>query len=141
MKNPYLLYFLVVFVFFVTSCSNDDSGTPNPEEVQIELLKGSWRATQVTLNETDQDGWDDFEIEFTEETYITTNTQTQIWPESGSWHFVEGSLNQMERGDGIVIDFQVTGSALTMTFMFSSTHSSGKLNGLDGVYAFQFQKQ
>jgi len=102
--------------------------------------------TGVSLDGVDVSSWfSQFSLTFnTDFTFTSSNNNSpNPWPTSGTWSFAknaDGSANlrQIVRGDGLVINIDTfSDTVLIFSFQFDdSTHSSGREEGVTGVYIF-----
>jgi len=139
-----LLSTLFCSLLLFTSCKDDDPSGPTPEEVQTQKLIATWIVGEegsVTRDDISSEEWDNFTLTFTESNFSTTNTYETVWPAEGSWQFVEGNLNKIERNDGLDIDIVVEETTLDMTFTLSQSNDNGRFKGVPGEYTFHLVKQ
>jgi len=61
------------------------------------------------------DDFENFSLSFGDGTYTSQNGKN-VWPGSGTWKFVAGSTEQVERDDGVVvIDLSISDGQLTLS--------------------------
>ena len=136
-----------VLILCLSGCKSDDSQEMTPEQWQVIKLARPWEAADeqfVKLDNVDvSQFFEGFTLMFnTQKNYTTTNGNSPIWPESGTYEFavVNGSTNidRLIRNDGTEINIlELTENSLKIEFDYSSTPSGGRTMGISGGYYFE----
>lgn len=150
MKSKYtILIILMTGALFYTGCSSDDEVEASVTEQQIEKMKGSWKATTVTLDEVQQEEYNAFTLA------ITTNTASSVHyaiagnPEYSPWISEFGgrfSFDERDpaaylvREDGVSIHYRVTETSLVMEFTYQQEEEGGTQSAISGNWKFTFSK-
>lgn len=150
MKSRYtILIMLLSGILICTGCGSDDETGASVTEQQIEKLKGSWKATTVTLDEVPQDDYDAFTLA------ISANTATSVHyaitgnPDNSPWISEFGgrlSFDERDpaayliREDDVSIQYSVTGTTLVMEFTYEDESAGGRLASVSGNWKFTFSK-
>ncbi|MFD1001353.1 hypothetical protein ACFQ21_18645 [Ohtaekwangia kribbensis] len=149
MKSRYILMILLSGMLIYTGCSSDDEPEASITEQQIEKLKGSWRATTVTLDEVQQDDYDAFTLAITVNTAtsvhyaITGNPDYSPWVSEfgGRFSFDERDPTAyLIREDDVSIQYSVTGTTLVMEFTYEDESAGGRQSSVSGNWKFTFSK-
>lgn len=148
-SNYTIVLILLTGILCYTGCNSDDETGASVTAQQIEKLKGSWKATTVSLDETQQDAFTDFTI------VITANTATSVYytitgnPDDSPWISEFGGrlsfderdpASYLVREDGASIHYTVTGTTLVMEFTYGNESAGGREAGVNGNWKFTFTK-
>ena len=150
MKSKYtILTILLLAMLCYTSCSSDDDTEASVTEQQIEKLKGSWKATTVSLDEVAQNEFDDFTIAITANTAASVHYTLTGNPEYSPWVSEFGgrfSFDERDpaayliREDDVSIKYSVTETALVMEFTYEDESAGGRQASVSGNWKFTFSK-
>jgi hypothetical protein len=143
---------LVSMVVFFAGCDKGDDNKKSTTDQQIEKLKGTWEATSVTYQSSEQADYADFTIKLTGDNgadgldyTITGRPSGKIgpWPASGTLDFGSPVTSQFIRsGDGLEIEYQLTGATvLTLSFNYTGEGEMGRVDEIGGDWVFTLQKQ
>ncbi|MGK7388915.1 MAG: hypothetical protein ACNS60_01135 [Candidatus Cyclobacteriaceae bacterium M2_1C_046] len=168
MKKLNYLFLSVIAVVFLTlvSCGDDDPGV-TPIEAVKERLAGTWAVdasnttSKVLFGTEDRtDGYTNFALTFNLSgldipggSYTTTLVdEPDPWPSSGTWTFTNpdnitdpaATTFQITRGDGVVIDVNLTETTLELNFSYDQSVHAGddnRIKAVDGEWTFVLVKQ
>lgn len=150
MKSRYtILIMLLSGILIYTGCSSDDETKASVTEQQIEKLKGTWKATRVTLDDVQQDDYDAFTLAITANTAtsvhyaITGNPDYSPWVSEfgGRFSFDERDpAAYLIREDDVSIQYSVTGTTLVMEFTYEDESAGGRQASVSGNWKFTFSK-
>lgn len=147
MKHIFQFIMVASVLLSLTNCSSS-SDDPDPglteEEKQINLLARTWSLGTVKYGGDDvTNRFVGFTLTLTKsKAYTSTpergNYDYEPFKGSGSWDFMDGNLNVLNRNDGVEMVITVSESSLKMNFLI--TESNGRLAGL-GEYQFDMVSQ
>lgn len=150
MKSKYtILIILLSAGVLYTGCSSDDETEASVTEQQIEKLKGSWKATTVTLDEVQQDDYDVFTLAITANTASSVHYAIAGNPEYSPWVSESGGrfsfderdpATYLVREDDISIHYSVTETSLVMEFTYEQEAEGGRQTAIAGNWKFTFSK-
>ncbi|MEQ9302144.1 MAG: hypothetical protein RIF33_26425 [Cyclobacteriaceae bacterium] len=146
----------VLSLMVFASCSSDDGGDPDPDpgteltpaqEQAAKLVAdgATWTLTgadPVTVDGSIPDPeWTNFTLVFSGDEngggFTTSNSASPIvWPSSGTWAFVDGSITQLVRNDGVTMTVNVTDTDITLSFEVEDP-GSGRTLGFGGSWIFK----
>ena len=146
------LSILVSATVFFASCDGGDDPKKSEKQVQIDLLVGTWKATSVTHNSTNETAsYPSFQIQLAQAgtaeslTYVATGRPTGIptpWNNSGTITFGTPVTSAFVFGDGSTPTYSVSGSTLTITFSsYSGAGYTARTSSAAGDWVFTFTKQ
>lgn len=148
MKSKYtILIMLMTTALFYTGCGSDDETETSVTEQQIEKLKGSWKATTVTLDEVPQDDYDAFTLAITDNTAssvhyaIAGNPDYSPWVSEFGGRFSFDERNPaayLVREDEVSIHYSITETSLIMEFTYEQKSEGGRLSAISGNWKFTF---
>jgi hypothetical protein len=125
-----ILIAVLLITFTLDGCISRLCGC-SPPPTNREIIIGSWISYDVSFNEQDvASDWQNFKLVFNFENYTTEFTDnTAVWPPSGNYTFSDGSLDNIERSDSIImhIDF-LNETELQLSFTEPSSTGSWKFN-------------
>lgn len=150
MKKTYnliVLVFISGFILFSGCKKNDDDPGIPPEQVQTELLTGTWVPGTVTFDGAPAPGFQNFSITFNGGNTYTAQNGYPVFKNSGAWAFKQdgGTVNiqTIVLDNNPALELRIT--TLTATNFNSNITLSGSANartmGLDGTYTFNLVKQ
>jgi len=140
---------LLIVILCYTGCGSDDETEASVTEQQIEKLKGSWKATTVSLDEVAQNEFDAFTLA------ITANTATSIHytiagnPDYSPWVSEFGGRFTFDerdpaaylvREDDVSIKYCVTATTLVMEFTYEEESEGGRQASVAGNWKFTFER-
>jgi hypothetical protein len=138
--------FLISLLVTIAGCKKDDLSL-TPEQKKVNELAYTWQATNVTLNDTFIQGYDDFSLNLTDKlTYTVSGGPNNLpFPPLGSWELGTNITNEIiidSKNTRIKAQFSLdSNSNLTVEFNYSgSGFVNGRINELDGSWAFTFKK-
>jgi hypothetical protein len=150
MKSNYtILIILLIAVLFYTGCSSDDETEASVTEQQIEKLKGSWKATTVTLDEVEQDSYAAFTLAITPNTKSSVHYAIAGNPDYSPWISEFGgrfSFDERDpatyllREDEVSIHYNITETLLVMEFTYQQGLEGGRQAAISGNWRFTFSK-
>jgi len=131
----------------IQGCKKDSGPGESVEDVQLAKLSKTWRFSSVTLDATDQDGYDNFTLTISGTAGNTSfgytaggRPSTSPWPSSGTWSFGGTPETQIIRdpgtGDELAITYSVSDTQLQITFNFSGTGYPGRTSNVNGQWVF-----
>lgn len=147
-----LVFFsLVVYV----GCKPKTPATPpDPRDTQAGLITGkNWSPSDVKLDGTDRDEWDNTTFGFTynpstdEGTITVTNPPTNpgaedVFSNDLGWEFggtaESPNISQIVRDDDVTMNLTINEAAGTLTLTFGITGSGSRVAGFDGQWSFTF---
>ena len=142
------LIYLTLLILFVTalvttSCSSGGSDAqPDEFAQQAALLINNgnpWVASPESSVIKDgfdvSDQFNGFNLKFSNGTFTTENALPSAWPSQGNWELDPNNKNIILRSDGVVMQSQVSGNSLILTYT-SNKSSSGRMNSVIGDYQF-----
>lgn len=143
---------ILIAVFILTRCGNDESSSPSPAEQQLTKLTDTWVVKSVTFNDEDQDGYDGFTLTLTKsasgDTHLySTSLRPPVspWKESGVWEFGTDVNHDMIRDpdteDVLPMFYTVSETELSVTFDFTGTGYQDGLASVEGEWEFVFERQ
>lgn len=149
MKRVFLLVVIVSGLALLQGCKKDSGPGESTEDIQLGKLSKTWKATAVTLDGTDQTGYENFSLTIsgtagsTSFGYSTAGRPSlSPWPSSGTWAFGDSPETQIIRdpgtGDELGITYSVTDTELQITFTFSGTGYPARTNNVKGQWVFTF---
>ena len=130
-------------------CKKDDDPGQSIEDIQLGKLSKTWTADAVTLDATDQTGYDNFTLTISGTPGNTSfgytaagRPSTSPWPSSGTWSFGTSPETQIIRdpgtGDELALTYSVTDTQLQITFAFSGSGYPGRVSNVNGQWVFTF---
>lgn len=129
-------------------CSDNDKNDPSVAEQQIEKLKGSWKATAVTLDDVAQSGYDAFTMGIMPNTAMSVSYTISYSPDRSPWISASGGRLFFDepnpaiyliREDEVNIQYAVTDTSLIMEFTYQE--EGGRTEGVSGNWKFTFSRQ
>ena len=138
---------LSVLISCFSGCKSDDPDEPSPEQSQVTKLARQWKAADEQFAKLDNVDVSQFFQGFTlvfntQKNYTSTNGNSPIWPESGTYDFAVANgatnLNQLVRTDGTEINIiELTENSLKLEFYYNGLPSGGRTMGISGNYLFE----
>ena len=139
---------------FLSGCGSDESELKSQEEIQFELLKGTWVLDHVTLDATSKTAsFPGLELNIpgtfkTSGIFLFQMSGTRPtpgpWPGESQWKFGIDPKTELIRGPGnedLSMNYSVTSSALLLTFTCSScSFAGGRTNSVNGKWEFAFKR-
>ncbi len=132
-----------------SSCDKSKPPTPTDQEVQLEKLTGTWKATSVKKDNVDQTGYSNFAL--TIEGVIgassfgySTSGRPPLspWPSSGKWIFDVDPITSIIRDDKTVdalnMTYTVSETTLQISFNFQGTGYAGRVDNVKGQWVMTF---
>lgn len=144
MKTIKNILFLILILSVSVACKKK-ANDPEPtllEQRLVELINGgvSWEVSSVTKDGYNVTGqFTGFVLTIGEFTYSTENALAKAWPKSGTWSFYNDDPNTVLRDDGVIINVNINGSSLVLTY--SVTNLGGRVDGINGDYQFNLVSQ
>ena len=140
MKTILISFLLSLLAVGYIGCKDDDQTLDEERDELInQLVNISWTPSSVMREGSDViDDFSTFSLNIGEGTYSSQNGKN-VWPESGTWTFVEGSSSQFLRDDDVVLDVSISGTTLTMSFSIDENVFSGRSKIVDASYIFVLQ--
>ena len=149
-----ILSLILGAALFFLGCGSDESDPKSQEEIQFELLKGTWTLDYVTLDATSKTAsFPGLELNIpgtfsTNGTFLFqlsgTRPASGPWPGESQWKFGADPKTQLIRGPGsedLSMNYSVTASQLLLTFTCSScSFAGGRTNSVDGKWEFAFKR-
>ncbi len=138
-----ILALMVSILSISISCETKEVPEISQERLrEIFLIGSTWRLERVTvdgMNETDT--YRDLTISFSQSSYSTSNGRV-IWPETGTWEFVDDSNTVIRRGDGLLVTIQsITSNSLVLALVWESRSiDTGRKLAIAGNHIFEFGK-
>ena len=136
-----------ILILHLSGCKSDDPSASSPEQLQVDKLTGQWKAAGesfVSLDNRDaSEYFQGFTLVFdSQKNFTTTNGNAPIWPESGTYEFVESNgstnVNQLIRNDDNVMNIiELTESSLKLEFYYDSSTPGGRSMSVSGKYYFE----
>jgi len=85
--------------------------------VTLELLSTDpWGASAITRSDVDAASeFPDFSLAFGDGRYTAENGK-HVWADAGTWEFVKDRSDQIIRDDDVIIDLDIDGDKLTLSF-------------------------
>lgn len=128
----FVLLALSAVLLTYSSCDNTKPPTPTDEELQLEKLTGTWKATSVKKDNVVQAGYTNFTLTLSGTVGATSFGYTTAgrpplspWLSSGNWTFDTDPLTSVIRDKGTVdelkITYTVTETTLQLTYNFQGT--------------------
>lgn len=148
MKLHFLNYLAVLALLIFFGCSSDPDPTDDIQtleqrqnEVIRQLSESPWQVSSVKAGDSDDSsGFREFVLTFGNRSYSSTNGG-EVWRDSGTWDFTEGSADQIIRDDEVVIDLEIAPSLLTLRFeLEEEVLIGGRLKTVATNYIFVLQK-
>jgi hypothetical protein len=136
---------------FFTGCSGDDDDGGSVTDQQIEQLSGTWKATSVTLDDAQQEGYEEFTLKIFKHSgeadlgyIITNNPDESPWLSEYNGVFVFDTGEPTKyflREDDVRIEYNVSGESLALLFNYEEPATGGRVDGVSGEWEFVFAKQ
>jgi len=147
--KTFILLALAAVLLTYSSCDNTKPPTPTDQEVQLEKLTGTWKATSVKKDNVDQAGYGNFALTIegvigaSSFGYSTSGRPSlSPWPSSGKWIFDVDPITSIVRDDGTVdelnMTYTVTETTLQVTFNFQGTGYAGRVDNVKGQWVMDF---
>jgi hypothetical protein len=142
------LVMTLLSAILLANCKKNEEEEPLTDQ-QLRKISFTWTAAAVTLDDVAQPAYGNFKITCTRvmgsKTFAyTTDGRPNLspWPASGSFTFDEATpLTALKRDDGLVANYQVSESALTVTFNYSMPGYPGsRANAVRGKWEFIFTR-
>ena len=120
MKKSISQILAIIFTTALWGCgeSIDPEATLEDQRAEIIELLGTtpWGVTNIDRENLDASyEYENFNVTFGEGTYTSVEGR-HIWAESGTWEFAEGKSDQIIRDDNTLIDLEIDGDKLTLSF-------------------------
>lgn len=138
-----LLLILIVTTAFV-GCKNDDDNTPaDPEEqILIDQLVGTWIPGTVSLDNVDKTNeFQNFELTFNANKTFNAVNGKSAFPANGTWDFHPDDEEELIRGDGVEMEYNVDEDVLELRFTISSSEYADRSFGMTGEYSMDLQRK
>ena len=147
-RTIFLIFISAAATILFTGCSDNDKNDPSVTEQQIEKLKGSWKATAVTLDDVAQSGYDAFTMGIMSNTAASVSYTISYSPDRSPWISASGGRLFFDernpaiyliREDDVNIQYSVTDTTLIMEFTYQE--EGGRTEGVSGNWKFTFSRQ
>src|SRR6187551_3223656 len=137
----------------LASCDNNKSEDPSPIEVQLSNLSGTWKASSVTVDGTDvKSDYAAFELTLSGSANadvfaygVTGRPKLSPWPAGGTWKFGADLNSDLVRDPGtadeLSMDYSITGSQLTIKFIFTGIGYNSRVSTSEGNWVYTFTKK
>jgi hypothetical protein len=139
---------MVGSLFLFPGCGKSPTPTPPISDQQLTKLSKTWKATTVTLNNTAQTGYTNFQIVMsgtagqTTFNYTTSGRPTTSpWAASGTFTFGTDAASALIREDNLAVTYSVTDTPtqqLQMTFNYTGNGIAGRISQVQGTWVFTF---
>ena len=146
-----MLVLVAGMALIFTACGDDDEGNNSLYSEQIEKLSGTWKATDVTLDDTQQPGYQDFTIKLSGLPggeglgyIITNNPEFSPWISAYNGRLIFDASDPSKhliREDDVAITYDLSGTTLTLSFVYNEEDAGGRVSGVTGTWKFTFEKQ
>lgn len=154
--KPLLSVVVLIALLSYSGCSKPPTPEPNPAEVQLEKLSGTWKVTgtnNVTLDAVSKKtDYNNFQLTITGTPGATSFGYTTSgrpalsgWPASGTWTFVSGKeTTTIKRDPGgakeVEVTYSVTETTLELSFAYTGAGET-RTSKVQGLWSFQLTKQ
>lgn len=130
----------LVLIIVMTTCSPSKTNSVERNMIVSRLVANAWVVRSVSVDGVDRTGmYTGLIIQFSATNFQSMNG-LPIWPISGTWTFLPGTVNKIVRNDGTAIDIAFSGSNLTMTMTWPYSSLGGRTQSIVGVHVFVFGK-
>jgi hypothetical protein len=146
----FTLLVLVSAAVFLTNCGSDGGDEKKPEDVQLELLVGTWKITAAEFNNAAKAEFVDSEITITSGRTFTFDAASVInagpWPSSGSFEFGSNVTSQLTiihpNGDSFPATYSVSATTLTinLTGYDGEAYDHARVESVEGNWEFTLTK-
>jgi hypothetical protein len=146
------LLILVSASAFFAACDKSEGGGASEKEKQIDLLAGTWTASEVTFDGNSQMAdYTGFTLAITKSsseamTYVTGNRpagKLSPWNANGTFTFGTNIATQLKRGDNVDVTYSLSGNTLTITLDNYSGEGylvPGRTETVEGDWVFTLTK-
>lgn len=158
--NSALLVLVLAVLFTYSGCDNNGPTGPSVEEVQLDMLSGTWVvtksggtvATNVTLDAVSKKtDYSAFELTLSGTAGATSFSYSTVgrpalsaWPSTGDWKFGTSPESMIIRdpdtADALNVTYAVSGSQLQITFNFAKSGYS-RTSQVTGEWIFTLEKK
>ncbi len=129
-----------------SGCKSNSGPGQTPQDAQLVKLSKTWKFSKVTLDGTDQTGYNSFQLTVsgtagqTTFGYSTTGRPSlSPWPASGTFTFVatpaDAFSTQLTRDDNLPITYAVSDTQLQITFNYTGAGFT-RVNNVKGNWIF-----
>lgn len=110
----------VIITIALSGCGEPINPEPSLEEQRAEILEllgtKPWGVTNIDREDLDASfEFTNFNVTFGEGTYTSVDGR-HVWAEAGTWEFAEGKSDQIVRDDNTLIDLEIDGDKLILSF-------------------------
>ncbi len=143
------LSILVSATLYFAACDKGENEKKSEKEQQIDKLVGTWTATVVEYGGDPDDEYDGFTITISKAsaeamTFTTSGRPAKLtpWDASGTFTFGTPVASKLIRGDGVEINYAVSGNNLTLTMenYSGSGYNGGRTETVAGDWVFILTK-
>jgi hypothetical protein len=152
--KSFLLIASVGVLFTFSNCGGDPKPSESDADKQLALLSKTWKLTSVTLkgSPVTTPSYTGFQLGITGTkgqttfNYTTTFPGTRPlspWKGSGTWEFGANTLTKIIRDknittDKLEMDYTVSATQLTISFNFTGSGYSSRVDVVEGDWVFTF---
>lgn len=132
----------LVVLFFVGQLAGCKSGNEENDPVLQMLTSGTWKGASIEMDGQDKSSlFAGFQLTFTAAAFTSVNG-LGIWPEQGTWSFVDETKTSIKRSDDAVITISsISADQLVLTFSWDPAFASGgRKKSVEGEYVFRLRK-
>lgn len=132
----------LVVLFFAGQLVGCKSGSEENDPVLQMLTSGTWKGASIEMDGQDKSSlFAGFQLTFTATAFTSVNG-LGIWPEQGTWSFVDETKTSIKRSDSAVIAISsISADQLVLTFSWDPAFASGgRTRSVAGEYVFHLRK-
>jgi hypothetical protein len=129
----------LLIILFQISCDPDPTLADEQGSISKKLRASTWKPSAVSRDGVDvTTEYTSMRLTIGANTYSTTSGGLS-WPAAGTWEFVSGSKTQILRDGSVIVDFELSNGAKTLTLDFEvdeTVYEAGRATSLAGSYHF-----